>query len=65
MDRTGADFENAVQTMRDRLGAKPLPIQLPIGIEDNFVGVVDLIEDKALVWKDELGTEFEYGEIPD
>ncbi len=64
MDRTGADFEKAVQTMRDRLGAKPLPIQLPIGSEDSFVGVVDLIEDKALVWKDELGTEFEYGEIP-
>ena len=50
--------------MRDRLGAKPLPIQLPIGSEDSFVGVVDLIEDKALVWKDELGTEFEYGEVP-
>ncbi|MDX6581780.1 MAG: elongation factor [Solirubrobacterales bacterium] len=64
MDRVGADFENAVQTMRDRLGANPLPIQLPIGTEDSFVGVIDLIEDKALVWKDELGTEFEYEEIP-
>jgi elongation factor G len=64
MDRTGADFEAAVQTMRDRLGANPLPIQLPIGSEDRFVGVVDLIENKALVWKDELGTEFEYEEIP-
>ncbi len=64
MDRTGADFENAVQTMRDRLGANPLPIQLPIGAEDGFVGVIDLIENKALVWKDELGTEFEYEEIP-
>ncbi len=64
MDRTGADFEAAVQTMRDRLGANPLPIQLPIGSEDQFVGVVDLIENKALVWKDELGTEFEYEEIP-
>ena len=50
--------------MRDRLGANPLPIQLPIGAEDTFVGVVDLIENKALVWKDELGTEFEYEEIP-
>jgi elongation factor G len=64
MDRIGADFENAVQTMRDRLGANPLPIQLPIGAEDRFVGVIDLIEDKALVWKDELGTEFEYEEVP-
>jgi elongation factor G len=65
MDRVGADFLNAVQTMRDRLGANPLPIQLPIGAEDSFVGVVDLIENKALVWKDELGTEFEYEEIPE
>ena len=64
MDRVGADFENAVQTMRDRLGANPLPIQLPIGAEGGFTGVIDLIEDKALVWKDELGTEFEYEEIP-
>ena len=45
--------------MRDRLGAHPLPIQLPIGAEDEFKGVVDLIENKALVWNDELGTEFE------
>src|SRR4051794_7617549 len=65
MDRTGANFENAVQTMRDRLGANPLPIQLPIGEEDQFSGVVDLIENKSLVWKDELGTEFEYQEIPE
>ena len=47
MDRTGADFFNAVQTMKDRLGANPLPIQLPIGSEDNFKGVVDLVEMKA------------------
>jgi elongation factor G len=65
MDRIGADFEKAVKTMRDRLGANPLPIQLPIGAEDGFQGVVDLIENKALVWKDELGTEFEYTEIPE
>ena len=51
--------------MRDRLGANPLPIQLPIGEEAGFQGVVDLIEMKALVWKDELGTEFEYEEIPE
>ena len=65
MDRTGADFFGSVQTMRDRLGAKPLPIQIPIGNEADFVGVVDLIEDKALLWKDELGTEFEYEEVPE
>jgi elongation factor G len=65
MDRIGADFAHAVQTMRDRLGANPLPIQLPIGTEDAFEGVIDLIEDKAQVWIDELGTEFEYREIPE
>jgi elongation factor G len=65
MDRTGADFEYSVQTMRDRLGAHPLPIQLPIGAEDQFQGVIDLIENKALVWEDELGTEFAYTDIPD
>ncbi|HKH42760.1 MAG TPA: elongation factor G [Solirubrobacterales bacterium] len=65
MDRTGADFFKAVDTMRERLGANPLPIQIPIGEEADFVGVVDLIENKALVWKDELGTEFEYEDIPE
>jgi elongation factor G len=65
MDRTGADFAGAVETMRTRLGANPLPIQLPVGEEAGFVGVVDLIEMKALVWKDELGTEYEHEEIPD
>jgi elongation factor G len=65
MDRTGADFFKAVQTMKERLGANPLPIQIPIGSEADFTGVVDLIENKALVWKDELGTEFEYEEIPE
>ena len=65
MDRTGADFFKAVETMRDRLGANPLPIQIPIGNEGDFTGVVDLVKNKALVWKDELGTEFEYTEIPD
>ncbi len=65
MDRTGADFFGAVQTMRDRLGANPLPIQIPIGNEADFSGVVDLIENKALVWKDELGTEFEYTDVPE
>jgi len=65
MDRTGADFFKAVETMRERLGANPLPIQIPIGEEADFTGVVDLVENKALVWKDELGTEFEYTDIPE
>jgi elongation factor G len=65
MDRTGADFFKAIETMRERLGANPLPIQIPIGQEADFVGVVDLIENKALVWQDELGTEFEYTDIPE
>src|SRR5205809_665199 len=65
MDRTGANFLAAVETMRERLGAHPLPIQLPIGEEDQFKGVVDLIENKAQVWTDELGTEYSHREIPD
>ncbi|MBS1676189.1 MAG: elongation factor G [Actinobacteria bacterium] len=65
MDRTGADFYNAVETMKDRLGATPLPIQLPIGAEGDFLGCFDLVRMKALIWKDDLGTEFEESdEIP-
>src|SRR5213083_1640798 len=64
MDRTGADYARAVETMRERLGAHPLPIQLPIGQEDAFKGVIDLIENKAQVWRDELGTEWEEQDIP-
>ena len=66
MDRTGADFEMSVRTIRERLGANPLPIQLPIGSEDQLKGVVDLIENKALVWKgDDLGVEFEVQDVPE
>jgi len=65
MDRTGADFFNSVQTMTDRLGANPLPIQLPIGAEDNFKGVVDLVRMKGLIWTDELGAAYEEIEIPE
>jgi elongation factor G len=65
MDRTGADFFNSVETMKDRLGANPLPIQLPIGAEDNFKGVVDLVRMKGLVWTDELGAAYEEIEIPE
>jgi elongation factor G len=64
MDRTGADFFAAVQSMIDRLGAHPVPVQLPIGQEQHFRGVVDLVEMNAIIWKDDLGTEFETVEIP-
>ena len=57
MDRTGADFEAAVQSMRDRLGANPVRIQLPIGQEDKHTGVVDLVEMRSIVYEDELGPE--------
>ncbi len=64
MDRIGANFFAAVQSMRDRLGANPVPVQLPIGAEDNYRGVVDLVEMNAIVYKDDLGQEFETTEIP-
>jgi len=65
LDRTGADFFMCVDMIKDRLGAKPLVMQLPVGIEDSFKGVVDLIKMKAVLWKEEkLGAEFEYVEIP-
>src|SRR5213083_2561620 len=64
MDRTGADFFGSVQSMVDRLGARPVPVQLPIGQEEHFRGVVDLVEMRALVWQDELGTNYEVEEIP-
>ena len=65
MDRIGADFEKGVQTMIDRLGAHPVPIQLPIGAEGDFEGVIDLVAMKAIVYKDELGKEQEVLEIPE
>jgi elongation factor G len=66
MDRVGAEFERVVQEMRDKLKATPLPIQLPIGAEDKFQGVVDLIEMKALIWDgDALGAEYRTVEIPE
>ncbi|MCK5446120.1 MAG: elongation factor G, partial [Rhodospirillaceae bacterium] len=66
MDRTGADFYRCVEMMIDRLGATPIVLQLPIGAEENYKGVVDLVKNKAIVWKDEnLGAEFEYVDIPD
>jgi len=65
MDRTGADFFRAVDMMKDRLGANAVPIQLPIGSEDSFDGVVDLVEMDAIVYEDELGVNFERVEIPE
>ncbi len=64
MDRIGADFERGVQTMVDRLGAHPVPIQLPIGAEADFRGIIDLVEYKAIIYKDELGKEQDVIEIP-
>ncbi len=65
MDRIGADFERTVQMIRDRLDALPAVIQLPIGVESEFKGVVDLLEEKALVWSSDMGEEWETLDIPD
>jgi elongation factor G len=65
MDRVGADFAASVQSIVDRLGARPVPIQLPIGAEDGFEGIIDLVERKAIRYTDSLGDTWEEGEIPD
>src|SRR5437868_60836 len=65
MDRIGADFDRGVQTMVDRLAAHPVPIQLPIGAEADFRGVIDLVCENAVVYKDDLGQEWEVVDIPD
>jgi elongation factor G len=60
MDRIGADFDHSLRTMRERLAAHPVPITYPIGREGNFIGIIDFIEERAIVWKDEtLGAEYE------
>ena len=65
MDRSGADFFETVQQMKDILGANPCPIQIPIGAEENFKGLVDLIKMKAILWHDEtMGAEYDVEEIP-
>ncbi len=64
MDRIGANFAQGVQTMIDRLGANPVPIQLPIGAESDFRGIVDLINMKAIIYHDELGKDWSVEEIP-
>jgi elongation factor G len=66
MDRTGADFDKVVEQLRARLGARAVPMQVPIGAEEDFEGVVDLLKMKAVYWDTEsLGMKFEYREIPD
>jgi elongation factor G len=60
MDRIGADFDHSIRSMRQRLSAHPVPLQYPIGREDSFIGVIDFIEERAIIWKDEtLGAEYE------
>ena len=66
LDRTGADFYFCVQSIIDRLGARPAVLYLPIGIEGGFKGLVDLVENRAIIWLEEsLGAKFEYQDIPD
>ena len=66
MDRAGADFRRVVEQIRERLGARPVPVQLPIGEEEHFQGVIDLVSMKAITWSEEdLGISFVEGEIPD
>jgi elongation factor G len=67
MDRSGADFYSVVNQIKEKLGANPIPVQIPIGAEENFTGVVDLIENKAVIWHEdgELGTRYELVEIPE
>lgn len=66
LDRQGADFLDVVDQIRTKLGANPVPLQLPIGSEENFVGVVDLVANKAIIWNDETqGMTYEETEIPD
>ncbi|WP_181701968.1 elongation factor G [Chthonobacter albigriseus] len=65
MDKTGADFDNCLRDIKVRLGARPVPIQLPIGSENNFKGIIDLVRMKAVIWEDEsLGAKFHDEDIP-
>jgi elongation factor G len=65
MDRAGADFDMVIRQLKERLGANPVPIQMTIGAEEEFKGVVDLVKNKAILWSEEdQGMSFEYGEIP-
>jgi elongation factor G len=64
LDRTGADFWRCVEMIRDRLGARPVPIQIPIGAEDRFEGVIDLVQMKAIIYRDDLGSKIDIVDIP-
>ena len=64
MDRMGADFDHVIRTMRQRLGAHPVPLQFPLGREDNFIGIIDFLEEKVIVWLEEtLGAKYEVFEV--
>jgi len=64
MDKMGADFDHAIRTMRQRLGAHPVPLQFPLGREDNFIGCIDFLEEKVIVWLEEtLGAKYEIFEV--
>jgi elongation factor G len=65
MDRSGADFFYVLEMMKNRLNANPLPVQIPIGMEDKFEGIIDLISMRAIIYKDEMGLKFEYEDIPE
>jgi elongation factor G len=65
MDRVGADYERTIEMIKERLFAVPLPLQIPIGIEDKFTGVVDIVNMKGITWKGTMGEEMEEAEIPD
>ncbi|OFW63305.1 MAG: translation elongation factor G [Actinobacteria bacterium RBG_19FT_COMBO_36_27] len=65
MDRSGADFFYVLDMIKTKLGANPLPVQIPIGKEEDFVGIIDLISMRAIIYKDEMGIRFEYEDIPE
>src|SRR6202022_231003 len=64
MDRTGADFWRTVEMIRERLGATPVPIQIPVGQESNYIGFIDLIEQESGIFTDDLGTKSDHTEVP-
>jgi elongation factor G len=65
MDRVGASYQRTIESIKDRLGANPIPMQLPIGFEATFRGVVDLLEEQAIIWDDDLGKEPKVIDIPE
>ena len=65
MDRVGASFDRTIESIEERLGARPIAMQVPIGAEDSFIGIVDLLTEQAIVFEDELGSKPEYTDIPE